>query len=167
MNIILRKAEEKDVERILEIVNFEIKNSTSIYDYTERTYDFQMEWFRKKQADHLPVIVAEKDNEVLGFATFGIFRPWEGYRFSVEHSIYMHQNARGLGIGKLLMTELIHSAKEKGFHTIIAGVDSTNEASIEFHKKFGFKEVGVFKEIGYKFDRWLDLTFMQLLLKEK
>ncbi|MBL3658943.1 GNAT family N-acetyltransferase [Fulvivirga sediminis] len=164
MNLSVRTAEKRDVSKILEIVNYEIKNSTVIYDYEERTYDYQLDWYETKRRDDMPVLVAEKDEEVLGFGTFGIFRPWAAYKHSAEHSIYIHKDSRGLGIGKILMTELINAAEEKGFHTMIAGVDSSNESSIEFHKKFGFKEIGQFKEVGYKFDRWLDLTFLQLLL---
>jgi phosphinothricin acetyltransferase len=115
----------------------------------------------------MPVIVAEKDNEVVGFGTYGIFRPWDAYRFSVEHSIYTHHNFRGMGIGKLIMTELIKLAIEQGFHTMIAGVDASNKGSYGFHKKFGFQEIGTFKEVGYKFDRWLDLVFMQLFLDKR
>lgn len=164
MNVTIRKAGIKDIRKILEIVNYEIKNSTVIYDYKERIYEHQLEWFKKKKHDGMPIIVAEIDNQVLGFGTYGIFRPWEAYKYSAEHSIYMQEESRGLGVGKLLMAELIKLAKKNGFHTMIAGVDSTNISSIEFHKKFGFMEVGKFKEVGYKFDRWLDLTFLQLFL---
>ena len=113
----------------------------------------------------MPVIVAEIDNEVVGFGTFGIFRPWPAYQFSVEHSIYVHKNARSKGIGKSLLTELIVLAKNGGYHTMIAGVDGSNKGSFEFHKKFGFEEIGTFKEVGFKFAKWLDLRFLQLFLK--
>lgn len=167
MNLIIRNAETKDVQAVLDIVNHEIKNSTVVYDYTERSFDEQLEWFKKKTDDRMPVIVAEKDNEILGFATFGIFRPREAYKYSVEHSIYIHKDARGLGIGKLLMSNLIDLAQKNGFHTMIAGINATNQSSIDFHKKFGFEEIGVFKEVGYKFDKWLDLTFLQLFLNNE
>ncbi|WP_067034268.1 GNAT family N-acetyltransferase [Allomuricauda sp. CP2A] len=167
MNLTIRKAEVKDVKAILEIINHEILHSTVVYDYQERTYAQQLAWFEKKLQDRMPVIVAEKDNEVVGFGTYGIFRPWDAYRFSVEHSIYTHHNFRGMGIGKLIMTELIKLAIEQGFHTMIAGVDASNKGSYGFHKKFGFQEIGTFKEVGYKFDRWLDLVFMQLFLDKR
>ncbi len=162
----IRSAEQKDVESILNIVNHEILHSTVVYDYKERTYEQQLAWFEKKLQDNMPVIVAEKEENVLGFGTFGIFRPWDAYRFSVEHSIYTHHNFRGMGIGTLIMTELIRLATEKGYHTMIAGVDASNKGSFEFHKKFGFQEIGTFKEVGYKFDCWLDLIFMQLFLQK-
>lgn len=167
MNLTIRKAEVKDVKTILEIINHEILHSTVVYDYRERTHAQQLAWFEKKTQDRMPVIVVEKDNEVVGFGTYGIFRPWDAYRFSVEHSIYTHHNFRGMGIGKLIMTELIKLAIEQGFHTMIAGVDASNKGSYEFHKKFGFQEIGTFKEVGYKFDQWLDLIFMQLFLDKR
>lgn len=165
MNIVIREAEERDVLRILEIINHEILNSTVVYDYNERTYEYQLKWLRQKKKDGMPVIVAESTKGVIGYGTFGIFRPFDGYQFSVEHSIYVDKEFRTHGVGKQLLQELIAIAKQNGLHTMIAGVDASNESSIEFHKKFGFKEVGTFKEVGFKFDKWLDLLFMQLLLK--
>lgn len=167
MSIIIRPAKTKDVKVILDIINHEILHSTVVYDYQQRSYEQQRSWFEKKSQDNMPVLVAENEGKVVGFGTFGIFRPWDAYRFSVEHSIYTHHNSRGMGIGKLIMTELITLATEQGFHTMIAGVDASNRGSYEFHKKFGFQEIGTFKEVGYKFDKWLDLIFMQLFLKEK
>lgn len=166
MNITIRNAKTKDVNSILEIINHEILNSTVVYDYKERSYEQQLAWFEKKNQDEMPVIVAEKEGNVVGFGSFGIFRPWDAYRFSVEHSIYTHQDAQGMGIGKRIMAELIRLATEQGYHTMIAGVDASNKGSYEFHKKFGFQEIGTFKEVGYKFDQWLDLIFMQLFLKK-
>ncbi len=165
MEIEIRRAENRDIGEILDIVNYEILNSTVLYDYKERTYDQQLRWFEQKEADAMPVIVAERNNEVVGFGTYDIFRPWAAYRFSVEHSVYVNNNSRGAGIGKLILSELIESAREDGYHTMIAGVDGSNGRSIEFHKRFGFKEIGTFKEVGFKFDKWLDLTFLQLFLK--
>lgn len=166
MTIEIRAATEKDIPAILEIINYEILNSTILYDYEERSLKQQLEWFYNKERENMPVLVAEKEERVIGFATFGIFRPWAAYQFSIEHSIYIHKNNRGQGIGKKLMVELIKIAKERKYHTIIAGVDTSNEGSYQFHKKFGFKEVGRFNQIGYKFDKWLDLIFMQLFLEE-
>lgn len=164
MEIIIRRAEIKDISKILEIVNYEIINSTVLYDYKERTYEYQLKWFEQKLTDEMPVIVAENEKEVVGFGTFGIFRPWAAYQFSVEHSIYVSKNSRSNGIGKQLLTELIFLAKKKGYHTMIAGVDASNDRSFQFHKKFGFVEIGTFKEVGFKFDKWLDLRFLQLYL---
>ena len=162
----IRFAETQDVVKILEIVNYEILNSTVIYDYSARTYDYQLNWFEQKKKDNMPVIVAEDDGVVVGFGSYGIFRAWEAYKFSVEHSIYVSREARGKGVGKALLTELITLAKANNFHTMIAGVDASNSGSVAFHKKIGFVEIGIFKEVGYKFDTWLDLNFMQLMLKD-
>ena len=162
----IRQAEIKDVDAILEIVNYEILNSTVLYEYEKRTYDQQLMWFEQKKADGMPVIVAESNNAVVGFGTCGIFRPKAAYQFSVEHSVYVNKNSRKHGIGKQLLAKLIVLAREGGYHTMIAGIDGSNEASFEFHKRFGFKEIGTFKEVGFKFDQWLDLRFLQLLLKQ-
>ncbi|PCJ97735.1 MAG: GNAT family N-acetyltransferase [Flavobacteriaceae bacterium] len=162
--LIIRPATHKDVPEILEILNFEIKNSTVVYDYEERSLTQQLEWFNSKRESNMPVLIVEKDAKILGYGTFGIYRPWEAYKYSVEHSIYVCNTARGLGVGKKLMETLISQAKNKGYHTMIAGIDAENNGSYSFHEKFGFKEVGRFNEVGYKFDRWLDLIFMQLYL---
>lgn len=166
MKINLRYAEEQDIPAILGIINYEIINSTVVYDYVERILKIQLEWLKKKEEEGMPVVVAEKNNEILGYGTFGIYRPWDAYKFSVEHSIYIAEKSRGLGIGKLIMTELIKLAKTKGYHTMVAGIDATNKGSFEFHIKFGFTEIGTIKEVGFKFNKWLDLTFMQLFLNK-
>ncbi|GAJ10123.1 unnamed protein product, partial [marine sediment metagenome] len=107
---------------------------------------------------------AALNNKVVGFGSYGIFRPWDGYRYSAEHSIYVAQHVRGHGIGGKLMEALIEKARAQHFHTLIAGIDADNQASCVFHRKYGFTEAGRFREVGYKFDRWLDLVFMQLML---
>ena len=165
MEILIRKAVVKDVKKILDIINHEILNSTALYDYKEKTYAQQMNWFEQKNINGMPIIVVESNDEVIGFGTYGIFRPFDAFQFCVEHSIYIDHNVRGLGVGKQLLTKLIQLAKEDGHHTMIAGLDATNEASLEFHKKFGFQEAGVIKEAGFKFNKWLDLRFLQLILK--
>ena len=164
MDTTIRAAEQKDLQGILEIINYEIEHTTSVYHYQPRTNNQLLKWFQKKQIDQMPVIVAERLNQILRFATYGIFRPWDAYQYSVEHSIYIHQGNRSRGVGKLLMKELLRLARADGYHTMIAGIDTSNESSIAFHKRFGFKEIGTFKQVGYKFDQWLDLRFLQLFL---
>ena len=167
MEVVIRNAETEDVNKILEIVNHEILHSTVIYEYKERTLEQQLEWFEQKQADGLPVIVAEIGGRVVGFGTYGTygtFRTRPAYQFSVEHSVYVSHESRTNGVGKQLLTKLIKLAKDNGFHVMVAGVDSSNQQSFAFHKKFGFKEVGTFKEVGFKFDKWLDIRFLQLIL---
>ena len=161
----IRNAESRDLSIILEIMNEAIENTTAIYDYYPRNIKFVETWFAKKQSDSLPVIVCEINNQAVAYGTYGSFRAWTAYKFSVEHSIYVHKDYQGRGIGKLLLAALISAAKEGGYHTMIAGIDASNEKSCAFHSQFGFEEAGRIKEVGYKFDRWLDLVFMQLILK--
>ncbi|MEO7309565.1 MAG: N-acetyltransferase family protein [Chitinophagaceae bacterium] len=162
--MLIRAAEPCDLMVILDLMNDAILNSTAIYDYNIRTKAFIEDWFAKKEQDKLPVLVYEIDHTAVAFATYGSFRPREAYQFSVEHSIYVQQVHQGKGIGKKLLEALISEAKAGGFHTMIAGIDATNQASCVFHQKNGFVQVGIFKEVGFKFDRWLDLVFMQFIL---
>src|SRR5690606_5550497 len=111
-------------------------------------------------------IVAVKDQKVLGYASFGIFRPWEAYELSIEHSLYVDKDARRQGVGELLMVEIMKIANRDGYHSLIAGIDASNEGSYEFHQKFEFVEVGRLNQVGYKFNRWLDLIFMQRFLDQ-
>lgn len=159
-----RRATEKDLQQILDIYNDAIINTTAVFHYDVQTLESRKEWFAQKQKDGFPVFVAVEDDVVVGFSTFGQFRAWQGYKYSVEHSIYVEKNQRGKGIGKMLLQPLIDEAKKMNMHTIIAGIDADNKISIAFHKQFGFEEVGYIKEVGWKFERWLDLIFMQLIL---
>ena len=160
----IRHATEEDLPQILDIYNDAILNTTAVFQYDVHTIEMRREWFAQKQKDVFPVFVAVEDNDVIGFSTFGPFRNWQGYKYSVEHSIYVKDGRRDKGVGKLLMQPLIDNAKALRYHTIIAGIDAENERSIEFHKKFGFVQVAYFKEVGWKFERWLDLVFMQLIV---
>ena len=162
----IRDAQRKDLSIILDIMNDAILHTTSIYDYEIRSDEFVENWFNKKQLDNMPVLVAESNGKAVAYGSYGIFRAWDAYKFSVEHSIYVQKNFQGQGIGKQLLITLIDKAKNGGYHTMIAGIDAANQKSCDFHKKFGFVEAGRIKEVGYKFDRWLDLVFMQLMLKE-
>jgi phosphinothricin acetyltransferase len=165
MNITIRPATIEDMPSVLEIVNHEILHSTSIWDYDTRTLEQQIAILKEKKEHHFPFIVAEKEDKIVGFGTYGSFRFKIGYQFTVEHSVYVHNDFHGNGIGKLLLLELISLAKTQKLHTMIGVIDSENQNSITFHEKFGFKTVGVIKESGYKFDRWLDSVFMQLILE--
>jgi phosphinothricin acetyltransferase len=161
----IRPALEQDLEAMLEIYNDVIVNTTAVYDYQPHTLEMRRQWFRIKEAQGFPVFVAEEDGKVVGFSSIGPFRAWAAYKYSVENSVYVAVDQRGKGIGKLLIAPLVDASVQLNMHTIIAGIDATNEASIMLHRSFGFKEVAHFKQVGYKFGRWLDLTFMQLLLK--
>lgn len=165
MNVIIRPYQTEDTQAILEIINYNILNSTALYDYTIRTYEQQKNILDEKLAKNFPVIVAEINNQLVGFGMYSEFRFKEAYKYTVEHSVYVNQNIQAKGIGKKLLENLILIAKEQGLHTMIGVIDAENESSIAFHEKFGFSIVGVIKESGYKFDRWLHSVFMQLILK--
>ena len=162
--IIIREAKREDVPQLLSIYNHVILHTTAVYNYDPHTLDMRTEWFETRQQQGFPVFVAEENNLVAGFSSFGPFRTWQAYRFTVESSVYVKSDCRGKGIGKLLMTPLIEAAKTLGLHAIVAGIDATNEVSLTLHKQFGFMEVAHFKEVGYKFNRWLDLKFLELIL---
>jgi phosphinothricin acetyltransferase len=165
MEINIRPYKTEDTQAILAIVNHTILHSTALYDYTIRSYEQQKNILEDKINKNFPVIVAELDGNVLGFGMYSEFRFREAYKFTVEHSVYVNENFHGKGIGKLLLQELITLAQKQNLHTIIAVIDSENQGSVEFHEKFGFKTVGIIKESGYKFDRWLHSVFMQLILE--
>jgi L-amino acid N-acyltransferase YncA len=156
----------EDLPQLLEIYNHILLHTTAVYEYEPHTLDMRRQWFETKQQQGLPVFVAEEDGLVLGFSSFGPFRAWAAYKYSVENSVYVKADCRGKGIGRLLLSPLIEAAKSLEMHTIIASIDATNEASLKLHKSFGFEEVAHFKQVGYKFDRWLDLKFLQLVLDQ-
>lgn len=150
---------------ILAIFNEAIANSTALYDYRPRTVEMMAAWFDAKTRGGWPVIGAfEGDGTLAGFASFGPFRNWPAYKYSIEHSVYVHHARRGRGVGKVLLAELIGVAKKRGFHMMVGGIDSTNVASIRLHQSFGFTHCASIKHAGFKFGRWLDLEFYQLLL---
>jgi phosphinothricin acetyltransferase len=150
---------------ILDILNEVIAHSTAVYDYVPRPWSSMEAWFRAKTASNLPVLGAEGDDgDLLGFATYGPFRAWPAYKYSVELSIFVHHDVRGRGIGHLLLGKLIEAARANEVHVMMAGIDATNAASIALHEKYGFRHAGTVRECGFKFDRWLDLAFYQLIL---
>ena len=163
-DIRIREAVREDIPQMLEIYNEVILNTTAVYNYDPHTLEMRTEWFETKQQQGFPVFVAEENNTILGFSTIGPFRAWQAYKYTVENSVYVKADCRGKGIGKLLLPPLIDAAKRQGLHAIVAGIDATNDVSIALHKQFGFVEVAHFKEVGYKFDRWLDLKFLELIV---
>jgi L-amino acid N-acyltransferase len=164
--ITIRDAIEKDLPAMLEIYNEIILNTTAVWQYDPHTLEMRKEWFAiKKQSGH-PVFVAEENERIVGFSTFGPFRQWQGYRFTVENSVYVAAGARGRGISKLLMPPLIAAAEALNVHAMVAGIEASNEASIALHEKFGFKEVAHFKEVGHKFGKWMDLKFLELIIRD-
>ena len=157
----IRDAGEADLPGLLDIYNEVIATSTAIYSYDPVTLEERTQWWRARVALGYPVLVATADCGVLGFSTFGDFRAWPGYRFTVEHSVHVRSGCRGQGVGKQLVEALFPRATALGKHVMIAGVDAANEASIRFHERLGFHKSGHLREVGHKFDRWLDLVFLQ------
>lgn len=151
---------------ILDILNDAIVTSTALYDYKPRTLDNMMSWFNVKEAGRFPVIGAVNEaGTLMGFASYGTFRAWPAYKYSVEHSVYVHRDHRGKGLAMSLMRELIAVAESQDYHVMIGGIDVTNAASIALHEKLGFTHAGTIREAGFKFGRWLDLAFYQKILR--
>ncbi|MCH8051249.1 MAG: N-acetyltransferase [Chloroflexi bacterium] len=163
MSEIVRSATEADMPAILDIYNEAILHSTATFDIEPQTLDERLQWFRETRPPHC-VIVAEEEGRVVGWGCLRGFRTKVAYRFTAEDSVYIHEEHRGRGVGTRLLAELIERAKKGGLHTLMAGVTEGNPASEALHKRFGFVEAGRDREVGYKFERWLDVVWMQLML---
>ena len=161
----VREATEKDLMDILEIYNDAILNTTAVYAYKTHTLEERAKWYEAKKQEGYPLLVFEKSDKAVGFATFGPFRAWPAYKYTIEHSVYVHKDYRKEGIATNLMQEIIKIANEREYATLVAGIDAANKNSIKMHEKMGFKFSGVIQKAGFKFDKWLDLAFYQLDLK--
>jgi phosphinothricin acetyltransferase len=160
-SFIVRDATDADLVAIRDIYNDAVEHTTAIWNEVLVDVDNRREWLAARVARGYPVIVAERDGKVAGYASFGDWRAFDGYRHTVEHSIYVDKNARGGGIGETLMRALIERARALDIHVMIASIEAQNAPSIRLHEKLGFRTVGTFKEVGTKFGRWLDLTCME------
>jgi L-amino acid N-acyltransferase len=160
----IRPATEADLPAILVIYNEVIANTTAAYVFEPHTLEMRKQWFTELKAGGWPVIVAENDGTITGFACIGVFRSKPGYKYTGEHTVHVHADHRGKGIGGALLSVLIEEARRLELRTLIGGIDSENTASIAFHASFGFVECARIKDVAYKFGRWLDLVFMQLIL---
>jgi L-amino acid N-acyltransferase YncA len=160
----IRDAADTDLPGILEIYNEVIAHSTAIYAEQPVSLKDRLAWFNARRQQHYPVLVAVDDGTIAGFASFGDFRAWPCYRYTVEHSVHVRVGRRGCGIGGRLLETLIPRASALGKHVLIAGIDAENASSLRLHVKMGFERVAQFREVGRKFDRWLDLVFMQRFL---
>jgi L-amino acid N-acyltransferase len=152
-------------EQILAILNEVIANSTALYDYKPRTLESMAGWFATKAANRFPVIGAIDGGQLAGFASYGTFRAWPAYKYSVEHSVYIHRDHRGKGLGRMLMLQLIEAAIEQQYHVMIGAIDVSNASSIRLHEQLGFVHAGTIRQAGFKFGRWLDLAFYQRMLE--
>lgn len=156
---------DQHAEEILAIFNHAIVTSTALYDYQPRTMDAMRAWFDAKTKGNYPVVgVAADDNRLMGFASYGPFRNYPAYKYSVEHSIYVDSDFRGRGVGRRLLEEIVSSATAQDYHMMVGVIDAENEASIALHRSLGFTHCGSIQHAGFKFGRWLDLVFYQLLL---
>jgi L-amino acid N-acyltransferase YncA len=162
----IRKALQDDVPSILGIYNEIIASSTAIYADDPVSLDNRMAWFAQQEERAYPVLVAiAPEGDVIGFSAFADWRgAWPGYRHTVEHSVHVRRDRRGAGVGRHLIEALFPYADALGKHVMIGGIDAANSASIRLHERLGFQQVAHFREVGRKFDRWLDLVFMQRVL---
>jgi phosphinothricin acetyltransferase len=161
----IEDATDDDLPAVVAIYNDVIRTSTAIYREEPATLAERQAWNETRKANGYPLLVARTDDApVAGFATFGDFRAWPGYRFTVEHSVHVAAHHRGHGIGSALMRALIDRGAALGKHVMVAGIDADNAGSIRMHERLGFEATGHLKQVGWKFERWLDLVFMQRTL---
>ena len=160
----IREASPADAAAIRDIYNHAVRVTTAIWNDTEVDAANRAAWLADRQSAGFPVLVAERGGDVVGYASYGPFRAFDGYRFSVENSVYVSEAAQGGGVGRALMQALIERAEAARLHVMVAGIEAENRASIRLHASLGFREAGRLPEVGTKFGRWLDLVFMHLPL---
>ena len=166
MEFQLKSCTEKQLPEILDIFNDAILNSTALYEYKIRTLERMDSWYADKLKGNYPVIGAfDKNGMLLGFSTYGMFRVQPAYKYTVEHSVYVRSDMRGHGLGKVLLHAIVTKAKEQNFHALVGVIDASNTTSVKLHENEGFFLVGILKESGYKFGKWLDAAFYQLILE--
>jgi L-amino acid N-acyltransferase YncA len=166
MNMMIRDATAADLPAILAIYNDAVLNTTAIWNETQVDLANRQAWIAERNAAGFPVLVAhDRAGEVVGYASYGTWRSIEGFRHTVEHSVYVRCDQRGQGLGPLLMQALIARAQAAGLHVLVGAIESGNSASIRLHERLGFVTTGQMPQVGRKFGRWLDLTFMQLILE--
>jgi len=161
----VRCTHERHAAAILAIFNHAIANSTALYDYQPRALDSMGPWFAAKDKGNFPVIgIEDGDGQLIAFGSYGTFRAWPAYKYTVEHSVYVRHDQRGRGLGKAIMQLLIAAAREQNLHAMVGGIDATNAGSIALHAGLGFQHVGTMPQVGFKFGKWLDLALYQLIL---
>lgn len=166
-DIIIRDATEADLAAIRDIYNDAVEHTTAIWNEVLVDLDNRRAWLEQRRAKGYPVIVAERDGRVVGYASYGDWRAFDGYRHTAEHSVYVDRDCRGAGVGMALMRALIERARAARVRVMIAAIEAGNEASIRLHEKLGFRLVGIHREVGTKFGRWLDLAAMELKLDDR
>ena len=163
----IRYAVKEDCAAIAAIYNHAVINTAAIWNDQTVDADNRIAWFEARALLGYPVIVSEENGVVTGYASFGDWRAFDGFRHTVEHSVYVHPDHQGKGLGLALMVRLIEEAKRIGKHVMVAGIEAQNQGSIHLHHKLGFTITGKMPQVGTKFGRWLDLTFMQLQLDNR
>lgn len=165
MNPVIRPARRADCPGILAIYNDAVLKTTASYDQEPRTLEHRLEWFDAHERDGYAVFVAEAEGgEIAGWSALNRYHDRFGFRFTAENSVYVAEAWRGKGVGRQLLAPLIPAAEARGLHAVIAAIDATNTASVRLHAAFGFEQVGLFRQVGFKFGRWLDLVYMERLL---
>lgn len=174
MTIVIRPAKAADLPAILKIYNEAVANTTAIWNDTRVDLEERGRWFAERREKGLPILVADRVKDematedgptgVVGYGSFGPFRPFEGFRLTVEHSVYVHPGARGRGVGRGLLEALVDEASARGYHAMVGAIDATNATSLALHRALGFAECGRLPEVGIKFGRYLDLVFMVRLI---
>lgn len=165
MNI--RFATKEDCAAIAEIYNHAVVHTAAIWNDKTVDTDNRIAWFEARQFAHFPVLVSEENGVVTGYSSYGDWRAFDGFRHTVEHSVYVHPDHQGKGLGRELLTALIEEARRRGKHVMVAGIEAQNSASLHLHETLGFITTGQMPQVGTKFGRWLDLTFMQLQLDNR
>ena len=163
-DVSIRLAERRDAAAIRDIYNVEVTTSTVTFDLVPRTIDEQVAWIDEHSGGHPATVAVDSDGLVVGFGSLSPYKDRPAYSTTVEDSVYVHRDHRGRGIGRLLLDDLIRLGRDHGFHSLIARIVGGHEASIALHKACGFEDVGVEREVGRKFNKWLDVVEMQLLL---
>jgi L-amino acid N-acyltransferase YncA len=159
----IRLASQNDLIAINEIYNYYVFNSTCTYQESAEPMEGRREWFSRHGVGH-PVTVMEIGGRVVGWGSLSPYHARSAYRNTIENSVYVRHEFHRRGIGGLILADLIERARGIGHHAIIAGIDAEQAASVALHRKFGFQKVGRLKQVGFKFDRWLDVIYMELLL---
>lgn len=163
----IRYASKDDCAAIAEIYNHAVVHTAAIWNDKTVDTDNRIAWFEARQIAGYPVIVSEENAVITGYASFGDWRAFDGFRHTVEHSVYVHPDCQGKGVGRSLLVALITEAKRLNKHVMVAGIEAQNKASLHLHETLGFVITGQMPQVGTKFGRWLDLTFMQLQLDDR
>ncbi|MFM7963485.1 MAG: N-acetyltransferase family protein [Actinomycetota bacterium] len=162
----LRAAQVSDAEAIAIIYNYEVETSTATFDLVPRSIEAQREWITARSGAFSALVAEDSAAGVIGFAALSTYRDRAGYRTTVENSVYVHRDHQRRGVGRLLLGALLDVARDSGFHTVIARIDSQSSGSLALHESLGFVVVGVERQIGRKFGRWLDSVIMQKMLAD-